>query len=145
MELEAVDAITKFGALGALLYLIPILRGIARSLEAIAGDVAGAAGGVIAGAQDAGVDPGAPPTMRGAVAGTIRHLAGPAAALLVAIALAGCSCSSSVARGLADLERDLGDYVAASAPADDVDAEAHEDLGAALLEHVREARMRAEQ
>lgn len=142
MDPTIVDLMTQFGALGVLLYLLPLLSSIKTSLAALAD----AKRDVIAGLEAAGVRPETP-TVRDTVTATVRHLKG-AAALLLACALllaAGCSCNGDVAEGLHDLEQDFNTYRRASIARVASQADLHAQLGDAIAAHVAEARRRAAQ
>lgn len=137
MDPTIVDLLTQFGALGVLIYLLPLLTSIKTSLATLAD----AKRDALAGLEDAGVKIETP-TVRDATAATVRYLKG-AAVLLACVLLAACSCNADVAEGLDDLERDFGVYRRASIARVESQADLHRELGEVIAEHVAEARRRA--
>lgn len=142
MDPETHNLVTQYGALGVLVYLAPVLRSIAVSLRKIASATTAATEGL----RDAGVPlDGPPPTVRGSVAALVRHLAPKAAAvLLVAVLVAGCSCTGAVAKGLGDLQHDFDLYRRASVARVESQADLHRELGRAVQGHIEAARRLAE-
>ena len=133
-----VDLVTKFGALGVLLYLIPMLARIDKNLATVAGFVPD----VFSGLRDAGVKLDEPPTVRGSVGALMRRLLGVTALLLVTFLLVGCSATADVREGLHDLGRDFDAYRRASAPREGVDPTRHAALGMTIAEHVEAMKAR---
>jgi hypothetical protein len=113
VDAEVIDLVTKFGALGVLIYLTPMLRRIDVNMARLAALVPA----VFDGLRDAGVQLPEPATVRSATGSLVRRLL---AVALVAFALtfmlSGCSATADVREGLADLQRDLTTYRNASEP-----------------------------
>lgn len=137
-EPEVIDVVTKGGALGVLVFLIPLLRRVDANLATIAATVPA----VFDGLRDAGVKLEEPPTVRSSVAALVRRLVGVTTALAVALLLAGCSATADVREGLDDLGRDFDSYRRASVPRAGVDPDRHAALGMAIGEHVESMKAR---
>lgn len=133
---DPLQLVLQFGALGALLYLLPLLKGINDRL----GQLVDVAGGFVHGVRDAGIPLEPNAGIRQAVAGAIRKLA---PVLLVAL-LVGC-VSSSLAESARKLERSVDVFRRSSSPAPGVDPDRHAALGSAVTTHAAELRALSEE